>query len=241
MQNLIDDTFHATILHAADPDYTDGATRRVLTAFRWVPEMVQGMVRDVRVRWALEEAGLSYDVQLIGMDELNTPAHRALQPFGQIPVYRENGLTLFESGAIVHHIASGSPALMPADAAGRSRTLTWMFAALNTVEPAVAALAELDFFGAGDPAALARRPALLERVETKLSELDHELADRDYLLDRFSAADILMTSVLRVLRNTGSVARFPALHAYFERCNARPASRKAMADHLAVFAQHRPE
>lgn len=206
------------------------------------------MVRDVRVRWALEEAGLSYEVHLIGMDELNAPAHRSLQPFGQIPVYQENEdkddkdenedeLILFESGAIVHHIASSLPALMPPDAAGRSRTLTWMFAALNTVEPAVAALAEVDFFAADDPAALARRPALLERVEKKLNELDRVLADREYLLDRFTAADILMTAVLRILRNTGSVARFPALNAYFERCNARPASRKALADHMAVFAK----
>lgn len=230
-----------TIHNVSDASYPDGGTRRILTAFRWVPEMVQGMVRDVRVRWALEEAGLSYEVHLIGMDELNTPAHRSLQPFGQIPVYQEDELTLFESGAIVHHIASSSPALMPQDAAGRSRTLTWMFAALNSVEPAVAALAEADFFGRDDPAALARRPALLERVEKKLDELDQHLADREYLLDRFGAADILMTTVLRMLRNTDAVARFPTLNAYFERCNARPASRRAMADHLAAFAKDSTE
>ncbi len=210
---------------------------RTLVAFRWVPEMVRGLVRDVRVRWALEEAGLPYRVRLIGFDNSATPAYRSLQPFGQVPAYQEGALNLFESGAIVHHIAQSSLALMPADAAGRSQTLVWMFAALNSIEPSVQMLGEVDLFAADESWAKERRPVLVERVEKKLGDLDRELRGREYLLDRFTAADILMTAVLRTLRHTQMVAQFPALAAYHARCNARPAARKAMADHLATFAE----
>lgn len=216
-------------------------TTRTLVAFRWVPEMVRGLVRDVRVRWALEEAGLPYQVRLIGAEDQSTAEYRSLQPFGQVPAYQEAELNLFESGAIVHHIADGSPALMPSDAAGRSRTLAWMFAAINSVEPAVTMLAEVDLFSSNEAWARERRPALLARVESKLRDLDHELRDREYLLDRFTAADIMLTTVLRILRHTDIVAQFPALAAYHGRCNGRPASRKAMADHLGTFEEPVPE
>jgi glutathione S-transferase len=208
---------------------------RILTAFRWLPEFVRGLARDVRVRWALEEAGLTYQVNLIGAEEQASAAYRALQPFGQVPVYREGDLTLFESGAIAHHIALQSPALMPHDPAARARTLTWMFAALNSVEPAVLALVEIDLF-AGDAAwAKERRPAVVAKVERRFADLSVQLAGREYLLDRFSVADILMTSVLRFVRHTELVAAQPVLHAYLARCNARPAASKAVADHAASF------
>ena len=207
----------------------------VITTFGRVPKMVQGLVRDVRLRWALEEAGQPYVVNLIGAADQNTPQHRALQPFGQVPAYQHGALTLFESGAIVHHIACGSPALMPDDDAGRSRTLAWTFAALNSVEPAVGALWEHDHFGGGEAQA-ERRAALLERVQARLDALQAELTDRDYLLSRFTAADILMATVLRSLGSSDVLANYPVLQAYLERCNARPAARKALADHVAVFA-----
>jgi glutathione S-transferase len=208
---------------------------RTLTAFRPVPEFVRGLVRDVRVRWALEEAGLSYQVKLIGSADQNTPAYRSLQPFGQVPAYQDGTLALFESGAIVHHIAARCAVLMPQDEAGRSRTLTWMFAALNSVEPVVQMLGEIDLFAAGEPWAKERRPAVMERVEERLGDLDRQLTDSEYLLDRFTAADILMTTVLHNLRHTDLVSKFPSLHAYYQRCNARSAARKAMADHMALF------
>lgn len=207
----------------------------VITTFGRVPEMVQGLVRDVRLRWALEEAGQPYTVNLIGGADQNTAQYRALQPFGQVPAYQHGELTLFESGAIVHHIACGTPALMPDDDAGRSRTLAWMFAALNSVEPSVAALWEHDHFGEGDAQA-ERRAALLKRVSARLDALEAELTDRDYLLERFTAADILMTTVLRSLGYSDVLASYPVLQAYLERCGARPAARKALADHMAVFA-----
>lgn len=212
-----------------------------LTTFRWVPEMVRGLVRDVRVRWALEEAGVPYQVKLIGFEDHGGPGYRHLQPFGQVPAYQEGELTLFESGAIVHHIAERSAALMPRDPGGRARTLVWMFAALNSVEPAVAALAEVDLYAANEDWAKTRRPALVARVESRLADLERELQGKQYLLDRFTAADILMTAVLRTLRHTDLVGQFPALAAYFERCNSRPAARKAMASHLATFGEPLPE
>ena len=207
----------------------------VITTFGWVPEMVQGLVRDVRVRWALEEAGQPYSVNLISGADQNTPHYRALQPFGQVPAYQHGALTLFESGAIVHHIASATPALMPDDAAGRSRTLAWMFAALNSVEPVVVALWEHDHMGPG-AAQPERRAALLKRVKARLDALEAELSDQNYLLDRFTAADILMATVLRSLGYSEVLAGYPVLQAYLERCAARPAARKALAEHMAVFA-----
>ncbi len=212
-----------------------GQPQRILTGFRWVPAMVRGLVRDVRVRWALEEAKLPYTEHLIGFEDQGTPEYRRLQPFGQVPVYREGSLELFESGAIVHHIAMQSPVLMPQDPAARSQTLTWMFAALNTMEVPIGSLCELDLFHPDEPWAKARRPALLEQALKRLGELDRVLVDREYLLDRFTAADILMTTVLRDLRETDLVSRFPALDAYYKRCNARPAAVKSLADHMAVF------
>ena len=206
-----------------------------LSAFRWVPPFAQGLVRDVRTRWALEEAGIPYQEMLIEPEDQATAAYRALQPFGQVPAIDTGELKLFESGAIVLHIAEGSQALMPSDANGRARTRAWLFAALNTIEPPIQNLAEIDLFYSGEAWAPLRRPMVVEKVQNRLAALEDWLGGRDYLEDRFTAGDLLMTTVLRILRHTDIVSGRPALKAYQECCEARPAFRKAMADHLRPF------
>jgi glutathione S-transferase len=206
-----------------------------LTAFRSVPPFAQGLVRDFRVRWALEEAGIAYDERLIGPEDQASAAYRALQPFGQVPAIETDELELFESGAIVLYIAEKSEALAPRDAKGLARTKAWMFAALNSVEPAVQNLVALDLFHPGEAWAAARRPLAVEAVQKRLDALEHWLGGRDYLEDRFTAGDLLMTTVLRLLRHTDIVSGRPTLRAYQERCEARPAFQKAMADHLRPY------
>jgi glutathione S-transferase len=207
-----------------------------LTAFRSVPPFAQGLLRDLRVRWALEEAGVPYQERLIGgAEEQATAAYRALQPFGQVPAIETDDLKLFESGAIVLHIAEKSEALMPTDANGRARTRAWMFAAVNSVEPPIQNLAGIDLFHADEAWTHARRPMVVEMVQNRLGALEDWLDGRDYLEGRFTAGDLLMTTVLRMLRHTEIVAGRPALKAYQERCEARPAFRKALADHLRPF------
>jgi glutathione S-transferase len=207
-----------------------------LSAFRMVPPLAQGLVRDLRVRWALEEAGLSYQEMLIGPQDQATPAYRALQPFGQVPAIETDDLKLFESGAIVLHIAEKSSVLMPADPKGKARTVAWVFAALNSVEPWIWNLAELDLFHAGETWVQARRSAALDRVHKRLDALEQWLGGRAYLEGRFTAGDLMMVTVLRILRHTDIVSARPLLGPYMERCEARPAFRKAMADHLRPFA-----
>lgn len=206
-----------------------------LSAFRWVPPFAQGLVRDFRVRWALEEADIPYRERLIASEDRATAAYRALQPFGQVPAIETDELKLFESGAIVLHIAEKSEALMPSDANARARTRAWMFAALNSVEPPIDKLAEIDLFHSGEAWTHARRPIVVEMVQKRLGALEDWLDGRDYLEDRFTAGDLLMTTVLRILRHTDIVAKRPALRAYQQRCEARPAFQKAMADHLKPF------
>lgn len=207
-----------------------------LTAFRWVPPFAQGLVRDLRVRWALDEAGIPYRENLIGPGDQATAAYRALQPFGQVPAIESGELKLFESGAIVLHVAGSSEALMPPDANGRARTSAWIFAALNSVEPHIQNLAEIDLFHAGESWAAARRPAALEMVQKRLAAIEGWLGDRAFLESRFTAADLMMTTVLRILRHTDIVSERPVLKAYQARCEARPAFQKALADHLKPFA-----
>ena len=206
-----------------------------LSAFRWVPPIAQGLVRDIRVRWALEEAGIPYHEKLIGPEDQASAVYRELQPFGQVPAVEFDELKLFESGAIVSHIAEQSDALMPADAGGRARTRAWIFAALNSVEPHIQNLTELDLFHAREAWAPMRRPMLVEAARKRLSSLETWLGGRDYLEDRFTAADLMMTSVLRIPRHTDIVTERPMLKAYVERCEARPAFTKAIADHLRPF------
>ena len=211
-----------------------------VSAFRWVPPFAQGLVRDLRVRWALEEAGVAYEPRLIGPEDQKSESYRGLQPFGQVPAYEEDGLVLFESGAIVLHVAERSEALMPSDPRARARTKTWMFAALNTIEPQIQKLAEIDLFNADQEWAKLRRPAVVDAVKARLTDLSRWLDGRSYLEERFTAADLLMTTVLRILRHTALVAEMPALEAYRLRCEARPAFQKAIADQMAPFAENAP-
>ncbi len=182
-----------------------------VSAFRWVPPFAQGLVRDLRVRWALEEAGLAYEERLIGREDQLSEAYLNLQPFGQVPAYEEDDLVLFESGAIVLHIAERSDALMPSDPGARARTKTWMFAALNTVEPPIMFLNMLDRRQGGDEAAKELRPVAVGEIKKRLASLRSRLDGREYIEDRFTAADLLMTTVLRILRDTGLVAEIPVL------------------------------
>jgi len=211
-----------------------------LTAFKWVPPFAQGLVKDLRVRWALEEAGLRYEQKLIVIGEHESPAHRSQQPFGQIPVYEESGLTLFETGAIVLHIGERCPVLLPREPARRARVHTWMFAALNSVEPHVQNLATIDLFFAGEEWAKARRPAAEKLAQLRLEGLAASLAGRDYLEQEFSAGDLLMVTVLHILRHTTLVSGNPVLAAYQSRCEARPAFQRALAAQLEPFEQYAP-
>jgi len=212
----------------------------ILTAFRWVPPFAQGLVRDLRVRWALEEAGRPYLTRLIGPADQKGPDYRVLQPFGQVPAIEDGELRLFESGAIVLHIAETSPALLPSEPTARLRARTWMFAALSTVEPPILTLNALGMTAPRSDGVGPVRDEVAARVDTRLDSLAAFLADKDYLEGGFSAADLLMTTVLRVLRDTDKVASRPVLAAYQRRCESRPAFAKALADQLATFAQYAP-
>ncbi len=182
-------------------------------AFGFVPPFAQGLVRDLRVRWALEEAGLSYRVRLVGDRDgaMHPSAYRAIQPFGQVPAIEDGDLTLFESGAIVLYVAERSVTLLPDDPSARARVIQWMFAALNTIEVPIQGLAEIDLLHADESWAKERRPAMVERVRGRLAILASCLNGRDYLVESFSAADVLMTSVLRILRHTDLLEEEPLL------------------------------
>jgi glutathione S-transferase len=205
-----------------------------ITAFERSPDGGKGLARDTRVRWALEEVGQPYDVRLVSFAAMKEPAHLALHPFGQIPTYEENGLALFETGAIVFHIAQRFPGLLPFDANARARAVTWMFAALNTVEPPILDLTVARIFEADKPWAAERLPLVQERLRVRLRQLSARLGDADWLDGNFSAGDLMMASVLLRLRASGMLDEFPSLGAYVTRAEARPASRRAFAAQLAV-------
>lgn len=211
-----------------------------VTAFRWVPPFAQGYVRDLRVRWALEEAGLDYEAVLIDPQIQASPAYRDWQPFGQVPAYRDDEVEIFESGAIVLHIAAKSEALAPKDAAGKARVTTCVLAALNSVEPHVQNLAGLDVFHAGEPWVEQRRPQLEAVLAGRLAAVAEWLGDKPYLEGRFTAGDIIMTTVLREAVDCGMLARFPILDAYRARCEARPAFQRAMAAQMRPFLENAP-
>lgn len=206
----------------------------VITAFERSPDGGKGLARDTRVRWALEEAGLSYDVRLVSFAAMKEPAHLALHPFGQIPTYEEGDLALFETGAIVLHIAERHPGLLPADTNARARAITWMFAALNTVEPPILELVTARIFEADKPWSRERLPLVEERVRHRLRPLSTRLGESDWLDGAFSAGDLLMVSVLLRLRSSGLLDEFPNLAAYVARGEARPAYQRAFAAQLAV-------
>jgi len=209
----------------------------------WAPPIVHGLVRDLRVRWALEEAGWPYTENVVNPADQASSRYRELQPFGQVPAMQCDGLNLFESGAIVHHIAERSAALMPEDAAARSQVTAWMFGALNSIEPPVVMLNVLDMIYQGpkgdDYNGL--RAWVAGWVESRLDVLAGVLEGKEYVLGRFSAADVLLTTVLRILRDTDFVEKRAVLDAYQRRCEARPAFKRALKAHLANFAKHAPK
>jgi len=211
-----------------------------VTAYQWVPPVAQGLVRDLPVRWALEEAGLAYDENLISLAEKSSSEYRAAQPFGQVPVFEEGDLRLFESGAIVLHVAERCPALLPVDPARRARARVWVLAALNSVEPHVQNLATIDLFNANEEWAKSRRPAAEEFARSRIAAVAQSLAGRDYLEGEFTAGDLMMVCVLRFLRHTRMVTDDPVLSRYVARCEARPAFKRAIAAQLASFERYAP-
>lgn len=208
-----------------------------VTGFSWVPSFAKELNRDLRVRWALEEVGLPYEVSLIHPKDRHSEAHRQKNPFGQIPSMQTDGHGLFESGAILQYIAEECDGLIPGDRHGRANTITWMFAALNTVEPAIDNLSVMDLQHGEEEWVKLHRPAVVDEVKARLEVLSNQLAGRDYLVDRFTAADILMATVLRLIRHTDLVAEFPVVDAYLKRCEARPAFQKALDRRMADFAR----
>jgi glutathione S-transferase len=206
-----------------------------ITAFEKSPDRGQGLARDMRVRWALEEVGQPYDVRLVSFATMKKPAHRKLHPFGQIPTYEEGDLTLFESGAIILHIAERHAGLLPADANARARAIAWLFAALNTVEPPIMDRSAVLFLERDKAWYEDRLLSVEGRIRARLSELSGWLADRDWLEGEFSAGDLLMVSVLLRAKSSGIVEEYPNLSAYVARGEARPAYQRAFAAQLAVF------
>lgn len=207
-----------------------------ISAFKWVPDFAKGQVRDLRVRWALEEAGLPYTTRLLEQGDQDQPQYRALQPFGQVPIFEEDGLVLFESGAIVLHIGERSEALLPNDSGARARATQWLIAALNSIEPCIVNVAAIDVFHAGEEWAKLRRPGAVAFVERRLAALTRSLGEKPFLDgERFTAGDLMMTTVLRILSHTDLVSREPRLAAYLERCTARAAFKRALAAQLQDF------
>ena len=207
-----------------------------MTAFERSPDGGKGLARDTRVRWALEEVGQPYEVRLVSFPAMKEPTHLALHPFGQIPTYEEGNLALFETGAIVFHIAERHAGLLPKDADARARAITWIFAALNTVEPPILDLSTAKIVEGDKPWAQERLPLVMDRVRVRLGQLSARLGDADWLDGAFSAGDLLMVSVLLRLRTSGILEEYPNLAAYVARGEARPAYRRAFAAQLAINA-----
>ena len=206
-----------------------------ITAFEQSPDRGKGLARDMRVRWALEEAGQPYNVRLVSFQAMKQPAHLALHPFGQIPTYEEGDLVLFESGAIVLHLAERHTGLLPDDANARARAVAWMFAALNTVEPPILELVTARILEGDKPWAKARMPLVRDRIRNRLQQLSDRLGDADWLDGAFSAGDLMMVHALLRLRPSGLLDEYPKLAAYVARAEARHAYQRAFAAQLAVF------
>lgn len=210
-------------------------TKPIITAYDWVPDFAKGQVRDLRVRWALEEVGQPYEVRYLEQGSQKAPPHRAIQPFGQVPTFEDGDVTLFESGAIVLHIADRHGKLLPADPSARARAIEWMFAALNTVEPPISDHAIATLFEADKPWSRPRLPAVRARIDERLGELSDRLGERDWLDGDFSAGDLLMVAVLRILDRSDILESYPNLAAYVVRGTSRPAFGRALAAQLAGF------
>ena len=206
-----------------------------ITAFEQSPDRGRGLARDMRVRWALEEAGQPYEVRLVSFAAMKEPAHLALHPFGQIPTYEEGDLVLFESGAIVFHIAQSHAGLLPDEANARARAIAWMFAALNSVEPPILDLVIAKLVEGDKPWSKERLPLVQERIRSRMGELSRRLGRADWLDGAFSAGDLMMVAVLLRLKPSGMLGEYPTLAAYVARGEARAAYQRAFAAQLAVF------
>ena len=207
-----------------------------ISAFKWVPDFARGQVRDLRARWALEEAGVPYRTRLLEQGDQDEPDYRALQPFGQVPILEEDGLVLFESGAIVLYIGERSTTLLPKEPDARARATQWLVAALNSIEPFVMNVASIDLFHANEEWAKLRRPGAVEFLQRRLSALSRSLGDKPHLDgERFTAGDLMMTTVLRILEHTDIVTSDRRLAAYVERCTARPAFQRALDSQIGDF------
>jgi len=206
-----------------------------ITAFAQSPDRGKGLARDTRIRWALEEVGQPYNVRLVTFSEMKEPAHLALHPFGQIPTYEEGDLTLFESGSIVLHLAQRHAGLLPIDANARARAITWMFAAVSSVEPPILEFANAKLLESDKPWSKERLPLVADRVRGRLKQLSARLGDSNWLDGAFSAGDLMMVHVLQRIKPSGILDEFPNLSAYVARAEARPAYKRAFAAQLAVF------
>ncbi|HEY5721001.1 MAG TPA: glutathione S-transferase family protein [Allosphingosinicella sp.] len=211
----------------------------VITAFESSPDRGQGLARDMRVRWALEEVGQPYDVRLLSFTQMKQPGHLALHPFGQIPTYEEGDLALFETGAIILHIAERHRGLLPADPNGRARAIMWMFAALNTMEPPIVEREATILLERGESWHEQRLPVLEDRIRTRLGQLSARLGESEWLDGDFSAGDLMMVEVLLRLESSSLLDEFPNLAAYVARAEARPAFKRAFAAQLEVFTNSR--
>jgi glutathione S-transferase len=206
-----------------------------ITAFKQSPDRGRGLARDMAVRWALEEAGQPYDVRLVTFPEMKAPGHLARQPFGQIPTYEEGDLVLFESGAIVLHIAERHAGLLPTDPDARARAITWIFAAVSTLQPPIVELGMATILERDKPWFEARQPMLEQAVRTRLGQLAARLGEAEWLDGGFTAGDLMMVVVLRRLMSSGILRDYPTLSVYITRAEARPAFQRAFSDQLAVF------
>lgn len=211
-----------------------------ITAFERSPDGGMGLARDTRVRWAFEEVGQPYDVRPVSFSAMKEPAHLALHPFGQIPTYENGGLVLFESGSIIFHIASHYPGLLPEDANARARAITWIFAALNTVEPPILEIVTAKFQEGDKPWTKERLPLIADRIRQRLGQLSARLGEAEWLDGGFSAGDLVMISVLLRARPSGILNEFPRLAAYVARGEARPAYQRAFAAQLAFNTAEPP-
>ncbi|MCL6730073.1 glutathione S-transferase family protein [Sphingomonas hankyongi] len=212
-----------------------------ITAFRWVPEFAQGLVRDLRIRWALEEIGRPYSVRLLDALHPRPSEYFCEQPFGQVPIYKDSEVQLFESGAILIHLGLQDERLLPSDRPSQMRGIAWLIAALNSVEPAIFPLLMINVFNKGEPWTEEARPKFLDRLRERLKCVSEALGDKEWLEDRFTIGDLMTVTVLRQLRGTGILDHFPNLAALVKRGESRPAFQRALSDQLAVFREHEPQ
>lgn len=219
----------------------DSTATAEVTAYRWVPDFAQGLVRDLRVRWALEEIGRPYRVRLLDATKPRPDEYFCEQPFGQVPAYRDDEVQLFESGAILIHLAISEERLLPFERAPRMRAIAWLIASLNSVEPAIFPLLMINVFNKGEPWTEEARPRFMERLQSRLKCMSDALGEKEWLEDRFTIADLMLVTVLRQLRGGKVLDEFPNLKAFVARGEARPAFQQALADQLAVFAENEPE